>query len=305
MRERYGKCWSGLVVVVTLLLAPSSASAAAQIGETFLPDPMISGECSEGFVRLQGTSPGGQYAAPFDGVITAWTIEAGPTPAPVRFKAAHPEGGNSFTIVGESDQKTLAPSQLNVFTDIRIPVQAGDVIGVYLAETEACFRAVPGGGYQENPRFGDVTPGATASFDADVPNENQLNLAAVVEADCDADGFGDETQDPSHPCPRSVALDANKNKVKKGKKVTLSGQIAADPQTSPGCGANQTVELQRKKPKQTEFTTLEQLQTDAAGAFSAKEKVKKTFEYRVQAAETATCGSADSNTEKVKAKKPK
>jgi hypothetical protein len=257
-------------------------------------------------VRLQGTSPGGQYAAPFNGVVTAWSIQAGPTPAPVRFKVAHPEFGNTFTILGESDQKTLAPSQLNVFTDIRVPVQAGDVIGFYLAATEECNRVVPGGGYQENPRFGDVAPGSMASFDADVPNENQLNLAAIVEPDCDSDGFGDETQDSDlSACrARTVSLDANKNKVKKGKKVTLAGQIVDGALNTSGCAANQAVELQRKKPSQAEFATVEQLQTEAAGAFSTKQKVKKTFEYRAEVLETATCAGQASNTEKVKAKKP-
>ena len=57
---------AGLVV----LASPAPAGAATQIGETFLPDQMGS-ECSDNFIRLQGTSPGGQYAAPADGVITA------------------------------------------------------------------------------------------------------------------------------------------------------------------------------------------------------------------------------------------
>jgi 5-hydroxyisourate hydrolase-like protein (transthyretin family) len=90
-------------------------------------------------------------------------------------------------------------------------------------------------------------------------------------------------------------------KVKKGRSVTLSGRVA---QTRQGaCAANQPVQLQRKKPSQSTFTTIEQLQTDAGGNFSAKEKVEKTFEYRTQAAETATCGGGVSNTEKVKVKK--
>jgi hypothetical protein len=101
---------------------------------------------------------------------------------------------------------------------------------------------------------------------------------------------------------RTLSLDANKNKVKKGKRVTLTGRIAETRQAG-SCVAGQTVELQRRKPSQADFTTVEQLQTDAAGAFSAKEKVKKTFDYRAQVAETATCLGRTSNTEKVKVKK--
>jgi NHL repeat len=101
---------------------------------------------------------------------------------------------------------------------------------------------------------------------------------------------------------RTLTLDANKNKVKKGKSVTLSGRVTEVVRQGQ-CESGQSVELQRKKPSQAAFTTIEQLQTNAAGSFTTKEKVKKTFEYRAQVSETATCGSAASNTERVKVKK--
>jgi hypothetical protein len=115
--------------------------------------------------------------------------------------------------------------------------------------------------------------------------------------------------------PRTVTLDASKAKakkagkgpllaVKKGKKARFSGRVSA-PQDVAGCQANQGVELQRRKPKGVTFTTFEQLQTDAAGNFSTKEKIKKTFEYRAILAETAGCDDAASGSEKVKAKKKK
>jgi hypothetical protein len=109
--------------------------------------------------------------------------------------------------------------------------------------------------------------------------------------------------EPQPIAGRSVTLDANNNKVKKGKNVRLRGRVAETRQGA--CAANQPIELQRKKPSQSTFTTVEQLTTDAAGSFSAREKVKKTFEYRAQAAETSTCGGGVSNTEKVRVKKPK
>ena len=69
------------------------------------------------------------------------------------------------------------------------------------------------------------------------------------------------------------------------------------------CRSAQSVDLQRKRPSQTTFSTVEQLQTDVVGSFTAKKKVKKTFEYRAQVAETATCAGQVSNTEKVKVKR--
>jgi hypothetical protein len=108
--------------------------------------------------------------------------------------------------------------------------------------------------------------------------------------------------EPPAKADRTLTLDANKNKVKKGKKVTLSGQVNEIVRQGP-CESGQPVQLQRKKPSQTTFATVGQLQTDAAGSFSTKKKVKKTFEYRAQVAETATCGGGLSNTEKVKVRK--
>jgi hypothetical protein len=101
-----------------------------------------------------------------------------------------------------------------------------------------------------------------------------------------------------------LTLDANKNKVKKGKRVTLSGRLTELARQGE-CQSAQTVQLQRKRPRQTTFTTVMQLQADTAGNFSTKRKVNKTFQYRAEVAETATCLGGLSNTEKVKVKKRK
>jgi hypothetical protein len=132
-----------------------------------------------------------------------------------------------------------------------------------------------------------------------------------VEPDCDGDGLGDETQDPELPLgqacgkgTRNLTLDANKNNVRKGKRVRLSGQLNQIVRQGE-CESNQTVQLQRKRPKQTSFKTFAQLQTNAQGNFSLKKKLRKTFEFRAQVGETATCLGQTSNTEKVKVKKKK
>ena len=66
---------------------------------------------------------------------------------------------------------------------------------------------------------------------------------------------------------RTISFDATKAKkgkkagkvpllrVKKGKRARFSGKVSA-PQNVAGCESNQTVELQRKKPKATTFTTF-------------------------------------------------
>jgi hypothetical protein len=221
------------VVVAAAVALFAVPSAATTIGQTFVPNP-IGPSCSEGFTRIQGTSPGGQYAAPSNGVITAWSFDAGPGPPRLRFKVAHPEGGNTFTIVGESDLKTPTPNQLNTYTDVRVPVRTGDVIGFYLADTAPCFRDASG--YQENIRFGDVLPGAQASFDADLPNDNQLDVSALLEPDCDKDGLGDETQDANlSTCAPGTVPPGTANVTCKGIPATIVGTSGNDVRiASPG-----------------------------------------------------------------------
>jgi hypothetical protein len=298
--RRHGRLVVPLAAGLAALLVPSSASAATQIGQTF-----AEGSCAANFTWLQGVSaPGGvQYAAPFDGIITSWSFQTNASAPQLRFKVGQPVGGNSFRIVGESGVHPTTANAVNTFPT-QIAVQAGDVIGFYTVTGGApCLR--PATGYRAFFSTGDVPPGSAPPFGSEM-QQQQLNIAATLETDCDGDGFGDETQDPSiSSChARALTLDANKNKVRKGKKVTLSGRIAETRQGG-ACAANQTVELQRKKPSQTAFTTIEQLQTDATGSFSAKERLNRTFQYRAQAAETPTCAAALSNTEKVKVKEKK
>ncbi len=293
-----------LLVAAAMAAGTSGAHAATTLGETFVP-----GSCAEE-TYIQTADPGSRYTVPFDGVITSWSYQSDDTPPPmVRFKVGRVAPGADLsmdvevTIVGQSALETPAPSSLNTFAT-RISVTPGDKIGEYT--TDDCSRPDPA--YTDHYCCEDVQPGTTDLFS----HENfQQNISAVLEPDCDGDGLGDETQDPVLPLNeacgkgnRALTLDANKNKVKKRKKVTLAGRLTATARQGP-CETAQTVELQRKRPSQTTFTTFAAVQTDAQGSFSLKEKVKKTFEYRAQAVETATCASGLSNTEKVKVKKKK
>jgi hypothetical protein len=226
----------------------------------------------------------------------------------MKFKVGRPEGGDNFRIVGESQSKSPQAGSLNTYTDVGIPVEAGDVIGLYFPGNTPCLRG-PRDGYLIHYIGGDAPPGTAGTFGT--TSDLQFDLSAILEADCDADGLGDETQDPGLPFSeacgkgsRALTLDANKNKVKKGKKVTLSGRLTTAARQGP-CDVNQSVELQRKRPSQASYTAFTQVQTDSQGSFSLKRKVKKTFEFRAQVVETAACTPALSNSEKVKVKKKK
>jgi len=173
------------------LSAPSSALAATQIGQTFVPD---SGYGAGTY--LQSVTPAGEYSAPSAGVITSWSYQAGSSPALIlKLKVARSAGGDDITIVGESVSKAPVLDQLNTYTDVRIPVQSGDFIGLY-NDTLNGLLSRDTSGYATHSLVGaDPAPGDTDTYFGPSPLP-QLDVSAKVEADCDGDHFGDETQDP-------------------------------------------------------------------------------------------------------------
>jgi RTX calcium-binding nonapeptide repeat (4 copies) len=228
-----------LVPVVALagsLVGTSAASAVTQVGETF---PGATGSCDTG-TALQSSSPGSppQYAAPSAGVITAWSFHATPiAPTLLKLKVARPAGGNTFTIVGESPPKSPAGGVLSTYTDVRIAVNPGDVVGFYVesaSDDAECFRSAPGFGFH----YGiDQPPGSTAEY---IPSalSSQMSISAVLEADCDKDGFGDETQDSNlSSCAPGIIPPASGTTTAtcKGKPATIVGTDGNDVRiASPG-----------------------------------------------------------------------
>jgi WD40 repeat protein len=115
--------------------------------------------------------------------------------------------------------------------------------------------------------------------------------------------------------PRTISLKARKSKrkkggktprlvIKRGRKARFSGDVTA-PLDVAGCESNQTVDMQRRKRKRTAFTTFRNVETDAAGSFSFKKRIRRTFRYRAVLGQTATCAEAVSATVKVKKKRKK
>jgi hypothetical protein len=300
-------------VVVAGLALPASGSAAVTIGAT---GGSATADCPPDFTWAQDSSAVGSpsyVVPPGGGVITSWSHDRGPASAmaQLRLKVFRKAGPDTYLTVGHSDFGTLTAAGVNTFAT-RVEVEGGDIVGFRLAGANtSCRRSGSTGdvAVASGPGAPDPPIGSSASFGT-VPGY-LLNIAATLEPDCDSDGLGDETQDPELPLDaacgkgnRALTLDANKNKVKKRKKVTLSGRLAPTARQG-SCESAQTVELQRKRPSQTTFTTFASVQTDAQGSFSLKKKVKKTFEYRAQVVETAACTAALSNSEKVKVKKKK
>jgi hypothetical protein len=163
-----------------------SAGAATTVGETFTP----TAPCNVNSTFIQTVSPGDAYVLPFSGVVTSWSFDAPASPPTVKLKIFRPAGGSNYTGVGDSAVETPAPSALNTYPT-RIAAAAGDVLGLRTVTAGNCRRQPAG--YTEATGGDDTAPGETSAFFS-FPN-NQIDVSAALEPDCDSDGLGDETQD--------------------------------------------------------------------------------------------------------------
>jgi hypothetical protein len=341
---RHRRRIAGLVAVTAVAaasLAASSASlAAVTIGEDTTLTPTNGAGCAHAdpgqvctYAQIQ--HPDRSYAAPSDGVIVRWRVRGDSGRRQFTLRVLRPNGDGTFTGAGTSEPKTVVPNVENVF-EARMPISQGDFIGVDVpndditCEPDGCtppirpslaVRPVAGAiSYVWSHRLQD---GQTRVPTGVLANDLALLYNADIEADCDSDGFGDETQDPdTSSCPESAAetppesqagpkadgtltIDANKGKVEKGRKVTLSGQL--DVPSNESCEPGRQVQIQRrlKSEDDSKFATLTTVQTDATGNYSLNVKVKKTYFYRAVVAETDACDDETSNSQKVRVQKKK
>ena len=174
------------------VIAPASAGAAITVGSTFTP---INFACTNTAVMLQTTSPSDAYVVPTAGVLTSWSHEGGGNPpSSLKLEVGRATvGSGQFLIVGNSAGKVPVAAAMNTYTDISIPVQAGDFLGL---RSEGMFRdcGVIDSAYTVN-YLGTVDPAPGDPLDADNTSGLRLDVSATLEPDCDADGLGDETED--------------------------------------------------------------------------------------------------------------
>jgi hypothetical protein len=181
--------------------AASAASAATTLGNTCVGNRA---EKPQTLVQLAKTSTANPLVAPEAGVITKWGVSVIPYPGGISetLKVLHPvPGKNTFTVVAESTSQPIVGGA-NTF-DTRLPIQAGDRIGVS-ASTLTIFCTQESGstptdvmGFVE----GDQGVNSTAAY-TEAPGA-QAAVTATIEKDVDGDGFGDETQDK---CPQNAAV---------------------------------------------------------------------------------------------------
>lgn len=160
------------------------------LGQTFTPFAGVQSCAAR--TRVVTASPGTVSTAPADGVITSWSHLAQDDVGTgvIKLKLFRPLGGADYRVIGESASQKPTPSTLNTY-GTRVPVREGDKIGLAVSDgVVPCSRFTAPGGY--GIADGDVAVGASATFG---DNSGALDISAVLEADADADGFGDASQD--------------------------------------------------------------------------------------------------------------
>ena len=195
-------------IAVAVSAAPP-ADGATTIGQVD-PGP-TSTNCFGATYWVQSATSGPSYSVPAGGgVITSWSHRAnGLSGRELGLRVFRSLGGTTYKLTGTSGVQTLTPSSVNTF-GARLSVQAGDVIGVYVGNPSfpvgggaACVYTVSGssvnylGGFNPEP-----ATGSDVNLYGSLPNYAP-NLSATIEADGDADGYGDETQDG---CPADGAV---------------------------------------------------------------------------------------------------
>jgi hypothetical protein len=188
---------SALLAVTLTLLVPAGASAATTVGSTL---PEFTGdtvECldSGGCTFVPTTIAGTPVVVPFDGVIVRWAGRV-PAGAPsIDLRVLRPAASGALTGVGTLNSLTPTADS-TIARTARMPVKAGDLIGIDLANGEEIGiverSSFDSGSHTYAPRLGATETRAPTSTDAD---DFEALFNTVVEPDVDGDGWGDETQD--------------------------------------------------------------------------------------------------------------
>jgi hypothetical protein len=93
------------------------------------------------------------------------------------------------------------------------------------------------------------------------------------------------------PVQRYITALLNKKTVKKGRKVTITGAVTA--LDTPACYAGVVLTVERST-RGAIYDVVGSVTTDAAGAYSVKQKVTKKSRFRLSAPATDACTSLSS-----------
>ena len=191
---------SAIVFAAAALMAAPSG-AAVEIGQV-APQGGVK-DCFGATLFLNPQVAAGlpSYAVPpGGGVLTQWSTRGGDNAVAMKLKVVNPTAPMTYRIVATDMQGKPETDPVLNTSPIRIPVSGGELLALwlpYVGPNPACYNGVPGdirefrlGSNNPEPQVGDDFA-TNSSADG-----LRTNVAALLEPDCDHDGFGDQTQDP-------------------------------------------------------------------------------------------------------------
>jgi len=194
-------------MAISASIGAGSASAATEFGDACLANQAANPELDATLFEISAPGNPLPVAAPVAGVITKWKLDLVPVPfgVPTSLRVLRVDAGTKTAlVVGESTGTVVGGP--NAF-DARIPVQAGDRLGLHGpgngAEVGTLYcqsgtgEASRYGAFEGGGGVGSSQPYEEGEADVRVP------ATAVIEPDADNDGYGDETQDK---CPQSATV---------------------------------------------------------------------------------------------------
>jgi hypothetical protein len=120
-------------VLVLLAIGGPAASAQITVGQLApATTPPFNCNFIDPYDELQvSVATGNSYVAQSAGVITSWSTQVGVEPGQMLgMKMYRPVGPGTYLVVGQDGPRALAPG-VNTFP-VNIPVQAGDILGIFL-----------------------------------------------------------------------------------------------------------------------------------------------------------------------------
>jgi hypothetical protein len=188
------------VVVVACALVALGAAPTAQAEETIgssLPAPTVAQICA-GICSVSPTAiPNREITAPFNGVITHWRVRMGSPVTAARLLVIRRSGvsNQEGELIARSGPLTPAENSI-AEADVRIPIAAGDSIGLECCEGAGAQVAAATTGASQDVWLPALVVGGIPSLPlAGLPPDLELLVNADIEPDADGDEVGDETQD--------------------------------------------------------------------------------------------------------------
>ena len=227
------------------------AQAAVTIGPKVLPVRSGVGIAAGATIFMNSVLPGVELTSPIDGVVVRWRVRRGEGAGglgadKISLRVLKPTATlNRYMAVGTSSAHEVPSSteepdgKIWVFPT-QLPIEAGETIGLGNTAGDFPYGDKIGASFLE--RINPLADGKTATFAEGFATDKFVDLNADVEPDCDNDGLGDETQDPSIPqtaeCgfvppaptagPQPSPPNAPDTRISKGpkKKITTHGKRA-------------------------------------------------------------------------------